>query len=311
MIQVVMPVYNEGEQIYANVEEVHGILNEAHIDHNFLLVNDGSADNSWEKINQLCADYPHHVSAVNLARNFGKEAALCAGVALAQGDAVVTLDADLQHPPDLIPEMVRLWQEESYQVVEAVKADRADQSKIIKFGAHFFYKSFTKMTGIKLDQATDFKLLDRKVVEAWKELGETSTFFRGMTAWVGFKRYELPFAVRDRKVGKSSWSFTGLFKLAIDALTAYTAKPLYAVSLMGFIFLLIALVVGIQTLVNFIIGNAVTGFTTVILLVLFSSALIMLALGIVGLYLSNIYAEVKHRPRYIIAEYQGDAFIEE
>lgn len=311
MICVVMPVYNEGQQIYKNVQEVHGILNDAGIEHKFLLVNDGSTDNSWQEIGRLQDDFPEYVSAVNFARNFGKEAALCAGAAMASGDAIVTLDADLQHPPERIPEMVRLWQEEGYDVVEAVKADRADQSKVVKVGANLFYKTFSKMTGLGLDQATDFKLLDRKVVEAWKQLDETNTFFRGMTAWVGFKRYELPFAVQERTSGKSSWSIGSLFGLAVDAITAYTAKPLYVVFLMGLIFLLVAVVVGVQTLVNFAIGNAVTGFTTVILLILLSSALIMLSLGIVGLYLSKTYAEVKHRPRYIIAEQKGDAFFEE
>lgn len=311
MICVVMPVYNEGEQIYENVQEVHAILEGVGVEHKFLLVNDGSTDSSWQEIGRLQEDLLEHVSAVNFARNFGKEAALCAGAAMASGDAIVTLDADLQHPPELIPEMIRLWQEEGYDVVEAVKAERADQSKVVKVGANVFYRTFSKMTGLGLDQATDFKLLDRKVVEAWKQLDETNTFFRGMTAWVGFKRYELPFTVQKRTSGKSSWSFGGLFKLAVDAITAYTAKPLYAVFLMGLIFLLIAVIIGIQTLVNFIIGSAVTGFTTVILLVLFSSALIMLSLGIVGLYLSKTYAEVKHRPRYIIAEQRGDAFFEE
>lgn len=311
MICVVMPVYNEGAQIYGNVEEVHKLLIGAKINHHFLLVNDGSTDNSWQEIKRLLTDFPTCISAVNFARNFGKEAALCAGATLATGDAIVTLDADWQHPPELIVEMVRLWQEEHYDVVEAVKAERMDQSRIVKMGASLFYAAFSKMSGLELNQSTDFKLLDRKVVEAWKELEETNTFFRGMTAWVGFKRHELPFSVHERTSGKSSWSLKGLFKLAVDAITAYTAKPLYVVFLMGFAFLLIAVVIGIQTLINFIIGNAVTGFTTVILLILFSSALIMLALGIVGLYLSNIYSEVKHRPRYIIAEHHGVASLEE
>ena len=310
MISIIMPVYNEEDQIYYNVVKVMSILFRNKIKHQFFLVDDGSSDNSWIEMQKLSRDYVN-VSIIKLSRNFGKEAALCAALENATGDACVILDSDLQHPPDLIPEMVRLWCEEGYEVVEGVKSHRGKESLFAKFTALTFYKLFNKASGINLSSASDFKLLDKKVVEAWKSMNESITFFRGMSAWVGFKRIQLPFEVQERTSGVSKWSIKNLTNLAIQSITSYTSTPLYVVTWLGIILLFIDLILLIQTLFMKFSGRALTGFTTVIILILGIGSAILINLGIIGIYISKIYDEVKGRPRYLISTKQGKGFIDE
>lgn len=307
MITVLMPVYNEGEYIYNNVCTVQDLLDEAEIEHQFLLIDDGSKDNSWQEMCRLSSDYSN-VSALRLSRNFGKEAALCAGLENAGGDAVVVMDSDLQHPPQCIPEMVRLWKEEGYDVVEGVKSDRGKESVAGKLAALLFYRTFRKTTGIDIGVASDFKLLDRSVVEAWRELPEKNTFFRGLSAWVGYNRYAMPFEVAPRAGGETKWTFRSLLKLAVNSITAYTAAPLFVVFWLGVLMGIAAVVLTIQTLVVYFSHHAETGFSTVILLQLFIGSAIMISLSIIGLYIAKIYDEVKGRPRYLIRARRGNAF---
>lgn len=309
MITVVMPVYNEGDYIYHNVETVDVVLNKAAIDHQFLLVDDGSKDASWRELCRLAEDYAH-VSVIRLSRNFGKEAALCAALENADGDAVVVMDSDLQHPPEYIPEMVRLWQEEGYDVVEGVKEERGKESLGSKLSALLFYRTFRKTTGIDIGVASDFKLMDRSAVDAWKELRENNTFFRGLSAWVGYKRYALPFKVAPRAGGETKWTFKSLAKLAVNSITSYTSAPLFVVFWLGILMGVAALVMTVQTLYMYFSHHAETGFSTVILLQLFIGSGIMISLSVIGLYIAKIYDEVKGRPRYLIQTKRGNAFCE-
>ena len=306
MITVIMPVYNEGEFIYNNVVEVDNLLAEANIEHQFLLVDDGSKDNSWAEMYRLSEDYPQ-VSVMSLSRNFGKEAALCAALENAEGDAVVVMDSDLQHPPQYIPEMVRLWQDEGYDVVEGVKEHRGRESLGAKLSALVFYRTFRKSTGIDIGAASDFKLMDRSAVDAWSELREKNTFFRGLSAWVGYKRYAMPFKVAPRAGGETKWTLKSLVKLAVNSITSYTAAPLFIVFWVGVAMFLAAVALGVQTLVSYFLGNAASGFPTVILLQLFIGSGTMLSLSVIGLYIAKIYEEVKGRPRYLIRRMRGEA----
>lgn len=310
MITVIMPVYNEGDFIYHNVETVDAVLNNASIEHQFLLVDDGSKDHSWHELCRLAEDYAH-VSVIRLSRNFGKEAALCAALENAGGDAVVVMDSDLQHPPEYIPEMVRLWQEEGYDVVEGVKEERGKESLGSKLSALLFYRTFRKTTGIDIGIASDFKLMDRSAVEAWKQLRENNTFFRGLSAWVGYKRYALPFKVAPRAGGETKWTFKSLARLAVNSITSYTSAPLFVVFWLGVLMGVAALILTIQTLFMYFSHHAETGFSTVILLQLFIGSGIMISLSIIGLYIAKIYDEVKGRPRYLIQTKRGNAFYEE
>ena len=310
MITVLMPVYNEGKYIYNNVMKVDSLLIEKGIEHQFLLVDDGSNDNTWDEMCRLASDYPH-VSIIRLSRNFGKESALCAGLENAAGDAVVIMDSDLQHPPEYIPEMVRLWREEGYNVVEGVKEDRGKESLGSKLAALLFYRTFRRTTGIDIGVASDFKLMDRSAVEAWKKLPERNIFFRGLSAWVGFKRCTPPFKVAPRAGGDTKWTFSALVGLAINPITAYTAAPLFIVFWLGVLMGIGAVILGIQTLYNYFAHQSVPGFSTVILLLLFIGSAIMISLSIIGLYIAKIYDEVKARPRYIIMSKKGNAFFEQ
>ncbi len=309
MITVIMPVYNEGEFIYQNVCTAHDVLAKAQVEHQFLLVDDGSKDQSWQEMCRL-ADEFEYVSVIRLSRNFGKELALCAALENADGDAVVVMDSDLQHPPEYIPEMVRLWQEEGYDVVEGVKADRGKESLGGKIAAMTFYKLTKKSTKIDIGVASDFKLMNRASLEAFKQMPERNTFFRGLSAWVGFKRYSLPFEVAERAGGETKWTLKSLVRLAVNSITSYTAAPLFLVFWIGVIMLLAAVVLGIQTVVNFFLGAA-SGFSTVILLQLFIGSCTMISLSIIGLYISKIYEEVKGRPRYLIKDMRGNAILKE
>ncbi|NLN81787.1 MAG: glycosyltransferase family 2 protein [Clostridiales bacterium] len=309
MVTILMPVYNEGDYIYNNVIIVDQLLEKEGIEHQFLLVDDGSRDKSWAELCRLANDR-QNVSIIRLSRNFGKEAALCAGLESASGDAVIVMDSDLQHPPERIPEMVRLWREEGYDVVEGIKADRGRESFGSKLAALLFYRTFQRTTGIDIGIASDFKLLDRSVVEAWKKLPEKNTFFRGLSAWVGYKRYAMPFEVAPRAGGNTKWTLRSLMRLAVNSITAYTAAPLFIVFWLGVIMGIGAVIMTIQTLYNFFSNQADPGFSTVILLQLFIGSAIMISLSIIGLYISKIYDEVKARPRYLIKSKRGKAFID-
>lgn len=301
-LSIVIPVYQEGVHIQNSIHIIDTILNVNNINHEFILVDDGSKDNTWEQL-ELLASKQKNVNAIGFSRNFGKESALCAGLEHAAGDMIVVMDSDLQHPPELIPEMVRIWREEGYDVVEGVKNSRGKEKLIYKLCAKSFYKLIYKTSSIDLSNASDYKLLDKKVIEAWKQMPEKTTFFRGMSAWVGFSRKQILFDVRERVDGSSKWSLIRLIKLAVNAITSYTTVPLHFITLLGSFLFVVSIGLGIQTLYMKLSGQAMNGFTTVILLQLLIGSSIMISLGIIGIYLSKIYHEVKARPRYLIARY--------
>ena len=300
-ITVVIPVYNEESQICENINVIRNCLSETGMDFMILLVDDGSTDGTWLSLKTL-SEETSCIKALRLSRNFGKEAALCAGLEAAEGDACIIMDCDLQHPPTLIPEMIRLWKHEGYEVVEGVKALRGNESIVNKVGASLFYQTLSKLSGFNMQQASDFKLLDKKVVSAWRSMNERGTFFRGMSAWVGYNRISIPFNVGIRTRGVSKWSLFNLFNLAVKAITSFSSFPLHLVTFMGVFFLVGALVLGIQTLYMKLTGMAFSGFTTVILLLLIIGSCLMISLGVIGTYISRIYEEVKFRPRYIVAD---------
>lgn len=301
LISIVIPVYEEENQIAENLHIVHDILNKNGILHEFILIDDGSKDNSWGEIEKVSAELGC-INAIRLSRNFGKESALCAGLDLSNGDACVVMDADLQHPPDIIPQMVKLWKEERYYIVEGVKATRGKESLFNKISAKLFYKILKKVADFDLDNASDFKLMDRKVISSWKQMRERNTFFRGMSHWVGFKRTSLPFFVAERTKGASKWSVFRLFKLAMTAVTSFSSLPLQIVTFLGILFLIGSLTLGVQTLYMKLTHGAGSGFTTVILLQLIIGSALMISLGIIGTYIARIFEEVKFRPRYIVME---------
>lgn len=300
-ITVVIPVYNESDRIGYALQEIAAAVAACTRSYEMIVVDDGSSDHTWEVL-EKAADTIPALTAIRLSRNFGKEMALCAGLERAAGSAVIVMDGDLQHPPALIAEMVRLWREEHYEIVEAVKLSRGHESLTNKTGAALFYLLLDRLSGFKLKNATDYKLLDEKVLRAWLSLRESATFFRGMVAWLGYRSVQIPFDVAPRAGGGSRWNLVSLAKLAVNAIVSFSTIPLRFVSLLGLAFFCGSVVLGIYTLVQKMQGHAVSGYTTVILLLLIVGSVMMLSLGVIGEYIAAIYREVKGRPRYLILE---------
>ena len=303
MLSVILPSYNEEKMIAKATERMAEILQPEKIDYELLFIDDGSRDGTWAQINEA-AEKDNHVVGVHFSRNFGKEAAMFAGLEQAKGDCCVVIDCDLQHPPEKIVEMYRLW-EQGYEVVEGIKEDRGEESGLHKFAANSFYGLISKATGMDMSSSSDFKLLDRKVVDTLNSLPERNVFFRALSFWVGYKKTSVSYCVQERTEGVSKWSTKSLIKYALTNISSFSSAPLHIVTVLGFIMLAVAFVLGIIALVQKISGVALGGFTTVILLLLFSASVIMISLGIIGYYIARIYDEIKGRPRYIISRICG------
>ena len=296
MLSVVIPVYNEEAVLEKTASVIRSVLSAAAIGCEILFVDDGSKDATWEKITALSAS--GGVRGVRFSRNFGKEAAILAGLSAAKGDCCVVIDGDLQHPPEKIVEMYRLW-EQGYEIVEGQKASRGAESHAHGLAARAFYSLISRATGIDMANASDFKLLDRKAVNVLINMRERNAFFRALSSWIGFKTVSIPFDVQKRAAGSSKWSTPALAKYAVDNIASFSAAPMQLVTVLGGIMLLVALVQKFS-------GRALGGFTTVILIQLFSSSIIMISLGVIGYFISKIYEEVKSRPRYIVTDTCGD-----
>lgn len=303
MVSVVLPAYNEEKMIKKAAETIGGILKKEKIDYEIVFVDDGSKDATWMEIENAGKE-DEHVNGVHFSRNFGKESAMMAGLENAGGDCVVVMDCDLQHPPETIVEMYRLWQQ-GYEVVEGVKRTRGKESVFHKMSAGMFYKMISKAVKIDMSHASDFKLLDRRAVEALLEMPERNAFFRALSSWIGFKTVSVEFDVHEREVGESKWSTKSLIRYAISNIVSFSSAPMMLVGFTGILGFLFAVILGIQTLVNYFSGNAVEGFTTVILLILIMGSFILMGMGVIGYYIAKIYEEVKCRPRYIISKKIG------
>jgi dolichol-phosphate mannosyltransferase len=301
VFSVVIPVHNETEQIAENLFLIHTEASKTGLPMEMIAIDDGSTDSTWQVLEKLAEQMPE-LKALRFSRNFGKEAAICAGLAYSSGQACIVIDSDLQHPPELIPEMVRLWRQEHWDIVEGIKKTRGSESLINRLGARFFYRTLSGLSGYNLYGSSDFKLLDRKVIDAWLDMRERNTFFRGMISWLGYRRNHITFSVPRRRLTQSRWSFLGLFRLAVIAITAFSSLPLQAVTILGGLFLLCAILFSSYALVMYFAGLAFPGFTTVIVLELLIGGVLMISLGIIGTYIAQIYQEVKYRPRYVVAE---------
>lgn len=347
MLSVVIPAYNEEENIERAAGAIGGVLRDAGIACELIFIDDGSKDGTWEKIRAAAnagsraagEDLPAgrgerraagrrtgpaapdfrndgnlegtapkksgiSVRGVHFSRNFGKESAIYAGLAESRGDCAVVIDCDLQHPPEKIVEMYRLW-EQGYEVVEAVKSDRGKESPFHAAAAACFYGVISRSTKIDMRRASDFKLLDRKAVLAILNMKEKNAFFRALSSWIGFRTAQVEFEVREREAGESKWSTRSLIRYAITNITSFSAAPMQIVTVLGVLMFIVMLIFGLIAIVQKIMGIALGGFTTVILLQLFTGSVIMLSLGVIGYYLAKIYDEIKGRPKYIISETVG------
>jgi dolichol-phosphate mannosyltransferase len=303
-LSVVIPSFNEEGNIRRTAGVLSSLLTAERIDYELIFVDDGSSDMTWKEISVLSGE-EKEIKGIRFSRNFGKEGAIFAGLRRASGQAAVVIDCDLQHPPELIAEMYRLWKRDGCEVVEAVKRSRGKEGLFYKMFAGMFYRAMKSASEMDLDRASDYKLLDRKVIDALLEMPERQTFFRALSSWVGFKRGQVEFDVGKREIGKSKWSFRKLTKFALANLTSFTYIPMQFMTLCGLIFFIFACILGVNTLVGYFLGRSAEGFSTVILLILITGSVLMMGLGILGYYIAKIYEEIKFRPRYIIAQKLG------
>jgi dolichol-phosphate mannosyltransferase len=299
LISLVVPVYNEEAMIFSNLAAILQAAAGGDYALELVAVDDGSRDRSASEV-ERAMQVDSRIRLVSFTRNFGKEAAILAGLAHAKGDAVVVLDGDLQHPPEMIPHMIRLWKQGLF-VVEAVKSDRGNESLQDGLFARGFYTLFQRFAGLDLAGHSDFKLLDRTVVDAYLAFPERQRFFRGIISWARFPSAQLPFAVPERAGGTGSqWSKLKLLKYAINNITSFSSLPLKLVSWLGMVTLVVGGIIGILSLVQKFEGHALDGFTTVNLLIIGMGGAVLLSLGIIGHYLARLYDEVKGRPIYLV-----------
>jgi len=303
LVDIIIPAYNEGTVLYDNIVKISEVLAADGVEHRFILVNDGSSDATWAEILRLSERFPT-LCGVCFSRNFGKEAAICAGLMEVTAGACIVMDCDLQHPPQMIKAMVEKWQE-GHPLIECVKSSRGKEGFFSKMFAKLFYAVFKGLASFDFDNSSDFKLMDKTVVDSWKELGDSNVFFRGMMEWMGYTKVQIPFEVQERSGGESKFSFFRLMKLAFSAITSFSVKPLFLTVIISLLFMLGAIGLTVQTLVNKFSGHAVSGFTTTIILILLVGSLTLLCMSVIGVYIARIYEEVKGRPRFVVMKKVG------
>lgn len=266
----------------------------------FIMVDDGSKDDTYQMISKL-QEKDKRVKAIRFSRNFGKEAAIFSGLNQAKGDCCVVMDADLQHPVEVIPQMVQLWQE-GFEVVEGIKSDRGKESRLHTMVANLFYGLLSRFMGMDMRNSSDFKLMDRKVIQALCNLKERNTFFRALSFWVGYKSTEVTYEVSERAAGATKWSHKSLVTYGLKNLISFSFMPLYIILLVGAILVTLGVILSIDAVVSVLRGKAIAGYPTLLIFMVLISGGLMLSLGIIGVYIAMIYDEVKGRPRYIISE---------
>ena len=298
MLSIIIPAYNEEQCVKRAYNAIYSLLAENNIESEFIFVNDGSSDRTYEIINELSSEQDN-IIGLHFSRNFGKESAISAGLAAVSGNCAVVIDCDLQHPPEKIIEMYHLW-EQGYEIVEGIKKERGQEKKMHSIGAKFFYSVISHMAGFDMANSSDFKLLDRKVIDVLNKMPERG-FFRAISYWVGYNKTIVEYDVGERVDGESKWSTHGLIKYALSNISSYSTAPMQTVTVLGVLMLIISVIFGVWALIDKITGRALEGMTTVIIITIFIGSIIMISLGIIGYYIARIYEEIKGRPKYIIS----------
>ena len=304
-LSVVIPAFNEAQGIARALAEIGHQAAGCVASYELIVVDDGSRDDTYDQVCQLAGRDPR-IKGIRFSRNFGKEAAILAGLRAADGDAVITIDADLQHPPALIPQLVERWRD-GCVIVHAVKQERPDDSRLVRLRAHLFNRLLERLGGIRANDASDFKLLDRVAVDVLiSALPERGRFYRGLADWIGYRQESVPFTVAARHSGAGKWSLLALAGLATTAIVSFTSAPLRIVTLLGFVTLVFGALVGSDALWSWFHGEAVSDFATLIITVLILGSFIMISLGVMGEYIAKIYDEIKQRPNYLVESATGE-----
>ncbi|RAN88246.1 glycosyltransferase [Bacillus sp. SRB_28] len=302
LISVVVPMYFEEEVAQECYNRLKSVMLQNNINYEFVFVNDGSTDRTMEILSEIAAN-DYRTKIVNFARNFGHQIAVTAGIAAAKGDAIVIIDADLQDPPEVIPELIAKW-EEGYEVVYAKRKQRKGETWFKLLTAKYFYKALNYMSDIDIPKDTgDFRIIDRKVADVFNQMTERNRFIRGMMSWVGFRQTYVEYERDERFAGETKYPLKKMIKFASDGIIAFSTKPLRIVMSLGLLSVLISIIVLLYTITVKIIGNDTqTGWASIMVAITFFSGIQLLGLGIVGQYIARIYDESKNRPIYIVKE---------
>lgn len=305
-IMIVVPVYNEEGNLEALYQRVSAVLKKTPYAHEFIFVDDGSRDNSWGIITRLARD-DRSVKGISFSRNFGHQSALSAGLDhCAQADAVIMMDADLQHPPELIPELLKKW-EEGYGVVYTLREGSPAGGFLKNAGSGFFYRLFNRLSDSGVPEgAADFRLISKDVLATLSNLKERTRFLRGMIHWMGYRSFGIPYKAPPRHSGRSKYSSRKMFKLAVSGISAFSTIPLYLAAVVGAVISLLSFLYAFYALyMKFVTHQVVPGWTSILVSVLFLGGIQLLAIGILGEYLAKIYEEVKGRPLYVVQDTIG------
>ena len=306
LISIIIPCFNEEKNLAVLFDRIKkAFLNYKKIKIEFVFIDDGSKDGTWEVLKQLVKKKSKNfeIKVIQFSRNFGHQNAVCCGIENSTGDALVIIDADLQDPPELIPEMIEKWQS-GYEVVYAQRRKRRGESFFKLLSASFFYRLLQKTTQIHIPVDTgDFRLIDQKVAQIFLKLREKNKFIRGLVSWIGFKQTSVEYIREKRHTGKTKYTLGKMLNFALDGITGFSSTPLKLAGYFGFMGIFFAFCIAIYTLVSlFIFKNNVNGWTSLILTIVFFASLQLLSLGIIGEYIRRIYDEVKDRPNFIVGE---------
>ena len=302
-VTIIVPCYNEQESLPYFYQETVSVLQKINSDYEFLFVNDGSKDGTLPILRELAAQ-DEHITYLSFSRNFGKEAAMFAGFCNASGDYVAVMDADMQDPPALLPQMLEILESGEYDSVATRRENREGEPPIRSFFARMFYRIINKISDADIvDGARDFRLMKREMVEAIVEMGENNRFSKGIFGWIGFRTYWLSYKNVERVAGETKWSFWKLFKYSIDGIVNFSQVPLSIASIGGIILTLVAFIMVIVVAIRkLIFGDPVDGWASLVCIITFIGGIQLFCMGIIGQYIAKIYLETKHRPHYIVLE---------
>ena len=299
LVSIVIPAYNEADNIFVIADRINQVFKAVNYDYELIMVDDGSADDTLEKIKTYAAT-ANNIFFLEFSKNFGHQLAVKAGMDNAFGDCVISMDCDMQHPPEIIPEMLKKW-EQGFEVVYTIREEDNSLSKGKRSSSTLFYKILNSLSDIELEAgAADFRLLDQKVVSVFRNFHENEPFLRGLVKWLGFRQFAIRYNPASRFSGKSKYTLKKMFKLALHGVTSFSIKPLYTAVYLGFI-LSFASVLYIPYIIYAFVNNVeVSGWASVIMTIVFFGGLQLIILGIIGIYVGKMFMQTKNRPNYII-----------
>lgn len=301
LVTIIVPVHNERDNVAAMAKTIKRIFTDLPYRYNLLFVDDGSSDNTLQEIKKLTVQ-DENIRYISFSRNFGHQAAIKAGVDKADGDCVITMDGDMQHPPHLIPRLLEKW-EEGYDVVYTVRKEDKNLPFLKRATSNLFYRVLNWLSDIRLEKGTaDFRLMNRNVVNVLKNLQEFEPFFRGLVKWAGFKQLPFEYQPDQRKSGASKYTSKKMIRFALQGITSFSIRPLYAATYIGFTFAALSTLYIPYALHSYYFGYTISGWTSVIVTIIFFGGLQLMILGIIGIYLGKLFMQNKHRPVYIVKE---------